>query len=1122
MSIKVALDHTTVYSYDKPVTLHPHIIRLRPAPHCRTPILSYSLSIEPAEHFINWQQDPFGNYLARIVFPEKSDRLSVRVDLVAELTVINPFDFFVEESAEAFPFEYSDVNKDELAPYLATTQASPILQTWLENNKPAAETKIIDALVAINQAVHRDVAYQLRMEPGVQSSQETLQLAMGSCRDSGWLLVEIMRHYGIAARFVSGYLVQLTPDVKSIDGPSGAEADFTDLHAWTEVYIPGAGWVGLDPTSGLFAGEGHIPLACTPQPVSAAPITGVASEMASDFYFHNRVTRFDERPRVTLPYSDREWQRVLDLGKTVDQRLEQQDVRLTMGGEPTFVSIDDMESPEWNNAALGEHKLERAGVFLEKLRTAFSPNGIIAYAQGKWYPGEPTPRWALISHWRTDGKLIWKDPSRLTTPGSHSSTREDASNFMQQLCKELGVADEHVRGLYEDPLHHLHLEALLPEGVELDSLELKDSRSRRRLVEQLSQGIDEPIGYMLPLAYSPPLNDAAGNNGHWLSGSWPLRRKNVFLIPGDSPAGLRLPLASLPDDTSVDKEANALLEDNFDPSVPLPDPDTGIAFGSPAAGKSAEGAGDDPVPSIIRTTLCAEVRDGSLYLFLPPMQSARGWVLLMGCIERACVAADVYPVIEGYEPPRDARLQSFRITPDPGVIEVNIHPSRSFNELVERTETIYEAARESRLGAEKFMVDGRHTGTGGGNHVTMGGHTPADSPFLRRPDLLRSVITFWQHHPSLSYLFSGMFIGPTSQAPRIDEARSESLYELEMALSRLPDGDSNQPWLVDRLLRNLLIDLTGNTHRTEICIDKLYSPDGPAGRLGIVELRAFEMPPHARMSIVQALLIRCLISRFWDKPYQGKLIRWGTELHDRFMLPHYLWQDICDVIDDLNRNGLGFDAEWLDAFWEFRFPVYGVRQIGDISLELRAAIEPWHVLGEEASAGGMARYVDSSLERLQLKVSGLNDKRYKITCNGCVLPMRKTSVTGEYVVGVRYRAWQPTFALHPDLPVDTPLVFDVIDTWANRSLGGCSYHVADPGGRNYEDVPVNANVAEARRLARFDEDHHTPAPAVIMTPITGGATRFVPTEASQDVMIKDVLSENHEYPCTADMRQRSR
>lgn len=1112
MSIKIAIDHTTVYRYDKPVSLQPHTVRLKPAPHCRTPILSYSLLIEPATHFINWQQDPFGNYLARLVFPEVTNELSIKVDLVAELTVINPFDFFVEESAEQFPFSYSDVNQQELAPYLAVTTASPQLQNWLQKHKPK-DIKSIDALVEINQAVHNDISYEVRMEPGVQTSEETLTRAIGSCRDSGWLLVEILRHFGIAARFVSGYLVQLKPDVKSIDGPSGATEDFTDLHAWAEAYIPGAGWVGLDPTSGLFAGEGHIPLACTPQPVSAAPITGTASEIASDFYFHNRVARFDERPRVTLPYSDNEWQRVLALGNAVDERLTAQDVRLTMGGEPTFVSIDDMESAQWNNAALGEHKLERASELLVKLSKRFSPNGVQTFAQGKWYPGEPTPRWALINYWRTDGEPIWHEASRLAMPGTHAAGKTDAQNVLFHLCDELAVSKEYVQALYEDPLHHLHLEALLPSSKSLDSLDLKDSRSRQQLVAKLSKGLDEPVGYMLPLAFVPPITGE--DQGSWVSSEWPLRRDTVFLIPGDSPAGLRLPLDSLPTDTATDRDALSMLEDNFVIDKPLPKPKP----------LSATGYNWQPAPElgrVIRTTLCAEIRDGTLYLFMPPMQSARSWVLLMSCVERACIKANVQPVIEGYEPPNDARLQSFRITPDPGVIEVNIHPSHTFNELVERTETVYEVARECRLGAEKFMVDGRHTGTGGGNHVTLGGPTPADSPFLRRPALLRSLITYWQHHPSLSYLFSGLFIGPTSQAPRIDEARNESLYELEMALSRLPSGDAQQPWLVDRLLRNLLIDVTGNTHRAEICIDKLYSPDGPAGRLGIVELRAFEMPPHARMSIVQALLIRCLVARFWDSAYTGKLIRWGTELHDRFMLPHYLWEDISDIIDDLNQHGLTFDANWLDAFWEFRFPVYGERQVGNISLELRAAIEPWHVLGEEAAGSGMARYVDSSVERLQLKVTGLTSERYKITCNGCQLPLRKTNTAGEYVVGVRYRAWQPTFALHPDLPVDTPLVFDVVDTWSNRSLGGCAYHVADPGGRNYEDVPVNANVAESRRLARFEPDSHTPAPAVVMTPVTSNASRFVETEAENEVLITEVFKENSEYPCTADLRQRVR
>lgn len=1122
MTIRVAVNHYTRYQYDRPVTLSPHVVRLRPAPHSRTPIRAYSLRITPEKHFINWQQDPFGNYLARLVFPEKTTEFSVEVDLVADLTVINPFDFFLEEYAEEVPFRYPAALAEELAPYLKLREHGSRLQQWLAG-VDSAPCATMNFLVALNQRLQSEIEYSIRMEPGVQSCEETLARGIGSCRDSAWLLCQILRHLGLASRFVSGYLVQLVADLKPLEGPSGPEQDFTDLHAWTEVYLPGAGWVGLDPTSGLLASEGHIPLACSPDPSSAAPIAGVVDEAGTDFYFHNHVTRVHEDPRVTKPYTDGQWQLIDCLGRQVDGDLQRMDVRLTMGGEPTFVSVDDMDSPQWNSAALGDHKRKLAGTLFRRLQRRFGEGAALHFGQGKWYPGEPIPRWALACVWRKDGVPIWQDEELIADDQrDYGHTAADAERFSKQLTRRLGLRTYYVVPCWEDTVHYLLEENRLPVNIDPLRADLKDPLERRRLASLLQRGLDVPTGYALPLSRR--------EHGPWESSIWPLRRGAMLLVPGDSPMGLRLPLDSLPWEAPEQRaQEDEPARDPFAPHAALSDIHGEVAQRFSTWGSAAE---QQPLRAyeqraetelgwarVTHTALCVEARQGVLHVFLPPFNALEHYLDLVATVE--ATAADLgLPVrLEGYEPPRDSRLERFLVTPDPGVIEVNIHPSRNWPELVERTEVIYEEAYQSRLGTEKFMLDGRHTGTGGGNHVTLGGPTAADSPMLRRPDLLRSLLTYWQRHPSLSYLFSGLFIGPTSQAPRIDEARHENLYELEIAFQQLPEGETPPPWLVDRLLRHLLVDLTGNTHRAEFCIDKLYSPDSVTGRLGLLELRGFEMPPHARMSLMQMLLIRALVAYFWQKPYKRRLVRWGTELHDRFMLPYYVYQDIREVVTDLRDHGYPFQLEWLAPFFEFRFPSIGRIQVDTLELELRTAIEPWHVLGEETTAIGTARFVDSSVERMQVLIRGMTSERYAVVCNGRRLPLRSTGVKGEFVAGVRYRAWQPPSALHPTIPSDSPLIFDVVDLWNGRAIGGCTYHVSHAGGRSFEDFPVNAAAAETRRGARFWNFGHTPG-AIQPPPEFRRTGRFLPQGSTLGPFAPPHEEVNAEYPTTLDLRRR--
>jgi uncharacterized protein (DUF2126 family)/transglutaminase-like putative cysteine protease len=1076
--------------------LGPQVVRLRPAPHCRTRILSYSMNVSPRKHFINWQQDPQSNYLARLAFPEPTSEFTVDVEVIGEMSVINPFDFFLEPYAETCPFQYEAWQRAELAPYLKPDAALPRFERYLAGID-RSRTPTVKFLVELNTRLSRDIRYLIRLEPGVQTPEETLENASGSCRDSGWLLVQLLRHLGLAARFVSGYLIQLTPDMKSLDGPSGPEKDFTDLHAWAEVYLPGAGWVGLDPTSGLFAGEGHIPLSCTPEPASAAPISGTLEECEVEFHHEMSVTRVWEAPRVTLPYSDEDWSAIERMGRAVDAELEARDVRLTMGGEPTFVSIDDPDGEEWNTAALGPDKKRLAADLYHRLRRHYAAQGLVHFGQGKWYPGEQLPRWSLNCFWRKDGEPIWQN-ERLIADESKPGRSDEmvARHFLHGVAARLGLDSRYVFPAYEDAFYYLWRERRLPANVDPFDSRLEDELERKRLARVFSQGLKKVVGEALPIAH-----DANG----WRTGPWFLRDERCYLIPGDSPMGYRLPLDSQPWVTPGDYP-HAHPPDPTVARPPLPghaelrlqvaslrDPERKF---DPRRRDLRPPPQEAPVPRlhesaawITRAAICAEPRNGVLYVFMPPLEALENYLELIAAVEAVAEELGTPVLIEGYEPPKDSRLGQFRVTPDPGVIEVNIHPSSRWDELSERTSFLYEAARQARLTTEKFMIDGRHTGTGGGNHFVLGAAATTDSPWLRRPDLLRSVLTYWHQHPSLSYLFSGLFIGPTSQAPRIDEARNDSLHEIEIAFREMErqtsaGGSPCAPWLADRLFRNLLVDVTGNTHRAEFCIDKLYSPDSATGRLGLLEMRAFEMPPHARMSLAQQLLLRALIARFWQTPCDAsKLARWDTELHDRFLLPHFVWQDFEDVTTEMAQHGYPLEQRWFAPHFEFRFPRIGDFTSRGIDVELRGALEPWHVLGEEGAAGGTARYVDSSLERLQVKVAGMAPDRYTLTCNGVPVPLHPTGTGGEYVAGVRYRAWQPPSALHPTIAVHAPLTFDLVDRWMERSLGGCQYHVMHPGGRSYATFPVNAFEAESRRLARFFRMGHTSGRIVAREPV---------------------------------------
>ena len=637
-------------------------------------------------------------------------------------------------------------------------------------------------------------------------------------------------------------------------------------------------------------------------------------------------------------------------------------------------------------------------------------------------------------YWRTDGVPVWEDLSLIALEeDDRGFGLEDARLFIEALTRRLGVSTENILPAYN------------PDE-------------------------SEPAGYVLPLRRRQP-----GGQLRWSSQLWFDRPERLLLMYGDSPIGFRLPVEAMPwvvPDPLV-YETDPGTELARLPPQPMRRPDlfAQVPQRDPLAPLVEE---DEDAPEKIRPSLCVQARDGRLHIFLPYLAQLPDYLDLVAAVEDTAAHLNRPVWLEGYPPPRDPRLQVFGATPDPGVLEINLPPARTWDELEHVNAMLFEEARKLRLTTEKFTYDGGHGATGGGNHITLGGATTLESPILRRPGLLRSMVTFWQNHPSLSYLFAGMYVGPTSQYPRVDEARMDALYELEVAFSQLgPDG--TEPYIIDALFRNLLVDITGNAHRAEFCVDKLYAPYGAGLQAGLLELRAFEMTPTLRMAMAAVLVVRALAAVFWREQYTAPLVRWGTTLHDRYLLPYYIERDFHDVLETLRQAGFAFDDDWFTPQLQFRFPRLGSVAGDGVELELRQALEPWHVLAEESTSGGTVRSVDSSLGRVQVRLSGATaEARYAVTCNGRRVPLGPAGSGSDQVAGVRYRARKLNATLHPTVPVHLPLVFDLIDTQQGRVLARCVY----AEGPEYDARPADATEAARRRAERFTTE----------TPLEGSVT----------------------------------
>ena len=1021
---RIALRHRLDYRFDRPVRLSTHWLRLCPAPNTRANVTAYTLRVGPRTHFLNWLRDPFENHLARLDLPEPIRHFTLDVEILAELQPANPFDFLAERYAVNHPFDYPQQLARDLAPYLRQPAIGPITRAWLAR-LDGTEAATMERLTALNQHVGTTLATADDDAPGSVDTDAVLDAGTGSPRALAWLLTLALRHYGIAARLVSGYRL------------TGAAPDYhAALAAWVEAYLPGAGWIGLDPVAGLFTAEQHIPLATAADPLRLRPVIGYREACEETVSEDLEVITLTARG-PDWPYTDAQWTAIHATADHVDERLQHRNITLTGGTALEFTRPDHKAAPEWRTGGPGPDTLATARRLARRLRDRLLPGAAICTGQGEWFAGEPAPRWRIHCIARRDGTPVWQDPGLLDVPGRDDSPgREAVLPLANSIAQRLGLAPEDVLPAHEDQLFALWNDRQALEFRPDDS-DLATPEARLALARHLDRAHGPATGFVLPLHRDP-------GSGTWLSGPWPTRRGTVTLLPGEAPMGFRLPLNGLPR-TAEGRVEPPPARSPWDSDAPL----------SAVAGSRRALPGASVMPA---TALCVERRQGQLHVFLPPLPSSDDFLHLMDAVEGAAAECGVAVHLEGYTPPTDPRLQCLELEPETGTLRITVPPAPDWRQECAWLQAVYDEAE--RLGLAAWTGDADLPAPAGQRAGRqLGGQTPAHSPFLRDPGLLRSLLLYWQRHPSLSYLFAGPRVGPDGWAPRLDEVSDGHMRELALALERLPHGDCDRPWLADRVLSHLVTDPAGDPRGGEFRLHRLYPAGAGGERLGIVELHAFAMAPHARLAAVESLLLRAIVLRLAVRPETGAPVRWGTALHDRFLLPEVLQRDFDTVLAELGDCGVRLESRWFAPWITWMFPLLADLHAGPVRLRLQPALEPWPVLAEESTGQGSFRFIDPANARFQVHLTGMTPNRHVLLCNGHRVPLQGTDRPGEAVAGIRCKVADPPATLYPGMPPVRALVFDLVDTWSGRTLGGCTYELPDTDAWSPPDVSPIADTA---------------------------------------------------------------